>query len=764
MKNYHQYLSASFIIIILLFSCQTNDQSSDLDFNEIHVAEIARRANVVYTDSTFASGFHYVPPYISNGILGGSFDHMGFQSLPEYGTPNGRTVFGYIDHYYMSEQSTRQIQAPIAYIQAEFADGSTILNMMDANNYRQELDIYNGFLTTKYDLFGETEITAIAHQTVPNLFLLKIDRKAKSSEKELVVKINCDTHGTQKSTGEWTAPPAKISYSIDGNKADIVTSTNMVDTHWSIIAENPVKRDGNVLKIRLEKDENLIKLIVHRDDVTPDLADKPYEELLEMHTKEWKKQWEKSWINFPTKRAHNIWARANYYNISNFPVIPGKALIPTGMNGNIWGFTFPQDVYYVAENLTRTNHFDRYLKSMQYWLDILPQVKKYSERIMDVEGGFYPWTPPFDKWDEFEKNGAVSNDSYEIHNPAYVSAMVWHYYQRTGDNEFLEEYFPIMEAVWQFYSNVIHKNEKGTYDIDHHKAAGQDEASKLESSKNLLCASFSAEYSARNYLQAAELVGDYNNTLYSKASQILDAGLARDSLLKTEGYYATYEGDDRPPNSQKHPVQLNAITFVPMADLGLAEPSVAAWKNRYNLTTRAKKPVSHGWTFAAFALASSRMGSEEGFMSDLKSIQYFAGADPDWIQFYEFTFWERYTIHLSYYFPTHGLYQQAFSDALVQDWQGFTELFATVLPEWKEKGVSFKGLVVKGGAIIDGEMKGDEFQVTIHPGWEDYIDLKVAQDVENIEATGQKVGPETFNGSEKVRFEFDGEEPVIIQI
>lgn len=762
MKTSIFFLSVLLTVTTVMFSCQPADRHTESVENTTSVAEIARKANVVYIDSTFASGFHYVPPYISNGILGGCFDHMGFQSLQNYGIPNGRTILGYIDHYYMDQKTTRQIQLPLAFIQAEFADGSTILNMMDAGNYRQELDIYTGVLTTKYDLFGETEITAIAHQTVPNLFLLKIDREADAEEKELVIKINCSTHQTQKP--QYTTPPADLKYALNGTKAEITSSTNMVDTRWSIISNNTIEREGDVIRIRLKENENLIKIMVHREDVDDALAEKSYDELLAMHTEEWKNQWEKSWINFPTVRAHNIWARANYYNISNFPTIPEKALIPTGMNSNIWGFTFPQDVYYVAENLTRTNHFDRYRKAMKYWLDILPEVKKYSVRIMDIEGGFYPWTPPFDQWDEFEKHGAVSNDSYEIHNPAYVSAMVWHYYQRTGDREFLKEYFPIMEAVWHFYTNVIHKNESGTYDVDHHKAAGQDEASRLESSKNLLCASYSAEYSARNYLKATKVVGTFDDELHNKAVQILDAGLERESLLKPEGYYATYEGDERPANSQKHPVQLNAITFVPMGDLGLAAPSVNAWENRYNLTRFAKKPVSHGWTYADFALASSRLGSEEGLMSDLNAIQYFAGADPNWIQFYEFTFWERHTIHLSYYFPTHGLYQQAFTDALVQDWQGFTDLFATVFPEWKEKGVSFKGLVVKGGAIIDGEMKGDKFSITIHPGWEEFIELKVSQDMKNIKATGQKEGPDTFSGNEKVRFEFDGKEPVIIRI
>jgi len=764
-----RYLRIFSCLIIVFFTLKCNNPQPQ-DNNNINtssdkkiIAEIVRRANVIYDSAGFQTGYRHVPPYISNGIVGGSFDHMGFQSRPTKGIPEGRTVLGYIDNYYMTE-TTRQRQLPLAYIQAEFADGSTILNMMETEGYRQELDIYNGILTTEYDLFGPVKITSIAHQTIPNLFLMKIDRRANNPEKEIVIKIHCQTYATQ--IEKLKAKPMQLSYDITGNRANITSSTNMTTTQWTVISDNEITRDGDVISIRLKNDENLLKFIIDREDVDSSVAiDQSFENLIASHIAEWEKEWSRAYINFPEERAHNIWTRSNYYNISNFATIPEKALIPTGMNTNIWGFTFPQDVYYVAENLTRTGHFDRYEKAMKYWLDILPEVKKYSVRTMDVEGGFYPWTPPFDQWDEFEKDGVVSNDSYEIHNPAYVSAMVWHYYQRTGDIDFLEEYFPIMEEVWRFYTNVIHANDKGTYDVDHHKAAGQDEASRLKSSKNLLCASYSTEYSARNYLQATKVVSEYEQALADKAEKVLAAGLERERLLKPEGFYATYEGDKRPANSQKHPVQLNAITFCPMEDLVPENgPAQIAWQKRYDLTRLAKKPVSHGWTYGAFALASSRLGAEEALAKDLSAIQYYSGADPRWIQFYEFTFWERYTIDLSYYFPTQGLYQQAFTDALVSDWRGYTELFAAVLPAWKKEGVSFKGLVVKGGATIDGELTEDSMYVTIHPGYENFIELRVAQACEDISVKGARDAPETIKGNEKVKLGFNGANPIILQL
>ncbi len=751
-------------IVLFTFNCETPRSDNSEEHATASVADIVRKANVLYDSAGFQTGYRHVPPYLSNGILGGSFDHMGFQSRPNKGIPEGRTVFGYIDNYYMAE-NTRQVQLPLAYIQAEFADGSTILNMMDADDYRQELDIYTGILATEYELFGKTKITSIAHQTIPNLFLMKIDRRSNDPDKELVLKINCQTADTQKDI-KWPPEPMQINYEVEGTKATITSSTNMTTTQWTVISNNEITREEDILNIRLKNEENLIRIIIDRDDVDSQSAiDASFDELMQLHVQEWEKEWSKAYINFPEERAHNIWTRSNYYNISNFAVIPEKALIPTGMNTNIWGFTFPQDVYYVAENLTRTGHFERYEKAMKYWLEILPEVKKYSVRTMDVEGGFYPWTPPFDQWDEFEKNGVVSNDSYEIHNPAYVSAMVWHYYQRTGDIDFLKEYFPIMQEVWRFYTNVIHANDKGTYDVNHHKAAGQDEASRLKSSKNLLCASYSAEYSARNYWQAAQLVGDYEEKLAQKAEEILRAGLERERLLKPQGYYASYEGDERPANSQKHPVQLNAITFCPMEDLVPEKgPAQIAWKNRYESTSQAKKPVSHGWTYGAFALASSRLGDEEAFASDLSAIQYYSGADPRWIQFYEFTFWERYTVDLSYYFPTQGLYQQAFTDAVVQDWRGYTDLFAAVLPDWKDKGIDFKGIVVKGGARIDGTLHADGMEVTIHPGYEDYIEIRVSQNFDNIEISGAKEGPEGFEGNEKIRLKFDGDKPIKFKV
>jgi hypothetical protein len=98
-----------------------------------------------------------------------------------------------------------------------------------------------------------------------------------------------------------------------------------------------------------------------------------------------------------------------------------------------------------------------------------------------------------------------------------------------------------------------------------------------------------------------------------------------------------------------------------------------------------------------------------------------------------------------------------------KDWQGYTRLFAAMLPDWNKEGVSFRGLVVKGGATVDGAWKDGRFRVTIHPGWEDFIEINVSADANVIRASGQKAGPEAFPRNKKVRFDFQGDTPIILK-
>jgi len=747
--------------LLLFFSLIANTFSASND----NVANIVRKSNVVYDAAFFQTGISTVPLYVANGIIGGCFDHMGFQSMPYTGAPEGRTHLGYIGNYGASPRGNH-IQFPLLYINARFADNSSIYNLVDAKNYRQELDLFTGRLTTTYNLFGETKIVALAHQTTPNLFLYSIYRNANHPDKNIVLEIECETSKCQNNdTKTSKVSPVKLTFDLKNNEARVVSTTDLSETTWTVSCSNAeFLREGTKLIVKLKNGTSDIRILVHRPDIDNSSSlNANYEDLVQRHTAVWEKEWKQSWVNLPEDRIQKIWTRMRYYSLCNFPLIAEKPMIPTGLNSNIWGFTFPQDVYYVAENLPRMGNFERAEKAIQYWLEVLPDVRKYCKRIVGVEGAFYPWTPPYTDWDNFEKEKVVSPDSYELHNPAYVAAIVWHYYKYSGDTAFLKKYYPIIRDVFEYYKNISTKNEYGTYDIFHAKARGQDEHSSTDGNlKNLLCASFSAEYVAGLVVQASAITGD---TLWlSVAKDMKTMGMNRANIKRENGIYSTYEGDNRPMGKQKHPVQLNPIAYLPMPDLvSENSPTRKAWENRYLLTGNATKPLTYGWTLGEFFLASCRMKSPEDARKDLDAIQPCHGADPMWIQFYESSFWERWHVSKSYYFPMMALYQQGITDMLVQDWRGYTDLLACIHPDWEKSSFAFKGIRTLGGAEISGTWNKRKFVITIKPGNAAYIDLNVSQQNRLITSSGQAEGPRRFNGNELVRLKFDGKKNIVLQ-
>jgi hypothetical protein len=729
------------------------------------LSRIIRRANVIYTFDSFQTGAPHVPPYVSSGIVGGCFDEFGFQSRPNTGIPEGRTVLGYVNHYHRAEHG-RHIQFPLAVIRATLADGSP-LNLIDCAGYRQELDIHEGILTTSYDLYGPTTVTAFASQVHPELFVMRVERMPATPELALVVTIECETSACQNNDTGSKVTPVQVSFEPRPDGLLVRSTTNCVTSEWALFAPGAsIDTQGTRIVLRLPPGAADLRIRADYPGTNGlTVLDSPYESLRSAHTAAWRKVWEQSWVDLPDKRSHNIWCRMKYYAAMCFAPIAARPMCPTGLTSNIWGFTFPQDVYYVAESLPRLGLAERALAAMEYWLAVLPDVKRYAKRLLGVEGAYYPWTPPFQDMEQYEVDGITGADSYELHNPAYVAAIVWHYYLYSQDKRTLKRFFPVLEEVFRFYAAIATKNASGTYDTYHEKARGQDEASSTDGRlRNLLCVSWSAEFAARAYVAAADEVGNADAALLATARDLIACGCTRKPLLRSEGIYTTYEGDDRPLGRQKHPVQLNPITFLPMPQyVDEHEPTLAAWRRRFDLTANAKKPLTLGWTFGAFALASSRMRAPAEFERDLSAVQPCRGADPRWIQFYESSFQEGWHLSKAYYFPMMALYLQAFTDCLMQDWRGYVDLFACVLPAWEKKRLAFAGLRARGGVEVSGKWRAGAFEVTLKPRGAKSVKVRVSRQGALVHASGQAKGPGEFACNQVVEFMFAGRKGIALR-
>jgi hypothetical protein len=734
--------------------------------------QAVRRANVVYDLESFQTGNMHVPPYVANGIVGGCFDIFGFQHRPNTGWPEGRTVIGYNGHHHAREHG-QHIQFPLLHARAHFADASPIDNLVDCRRYRQELDLLSATLTSDYDLHGPTRIVAYAPLEVPNLFVWRIERRPDGHGKVLHFELEAETSRCQNNDSRSKVAPVQLVFERRADDlVQVVSRTNATTTRWIVHCPGAyLEVRGTHVHVRFDPSadgwaRHTLKVWIERSGCPgEEILARTHEQLHAAHASAWRRWWETSWASFPEERAQAIWTRTKYYLGCNLPTVAARPMVPSGLNSNIWGFYFPQDVYFLVESAPRLGHGDRGALAAQSWLDYLPMVRTYGKRLMGVDGAYYPWTPPFQDWERFEVDGVVGADSYELHNPAYVLAIAWHHWLHTRDRDFLRRFLPVISGVFEFYRNISAKSAAGTWDIYHERARGQDEASSTEGKlRNLLCAGFSAEYSARAYVAACETLGVDGGELLAHARDIATHGMTRATLMRKEGWFTTYEGDVRPRQAQKHPVQLNPIAYLPMPEMTEpGSPCHTAWQNRYELTHQAKKPFTAGWTIGEFALASARMRAPAELEKDLRAIQPCRSADPRWIQFYESSYQEGWHLMKAYYFPMSGLYLQALTDCLVQDWRGYVDLFACLLPEWVERGVRLHGFRARGGVAVSGELQRDRLAVTLTPSADARsVRLRVSRPGLKLRASGHASGPAQFAGDEVVELGFAGATPITL--
>jgi hypothetical protein len=116
----------------------------------------------------------------------------------------------------------------------------------------------------------------------------------------------------------------------------------------------------------------------------------------------------------------------------------------------------------------------------------------------------------------------------------------------------------------------------------------------------------------------------------------------------------------------------------------------------------------------------------------------------------------------AYYFPMSGLYLQAFTDCLVQDWRGYVDLFACLLPGWAEKELSFTNMRTLGGALVSGWWNDGEFEVGIQPGTTRTIRVRVSRPGVRVMVHGHADGPGSFPGNEVVELRFNGTAPITL--
>ncbi|MFP4057756.1 MAG: hypothetical protein ACLF0G_12900 [Candidatus Brocadiia bacterium] len=410
----------------------------------------------------------------------------------------------------------------------------------------------------------------------------------------------------------------------------------------------------------------------------------------------WHRRWGNARLHLPVPQYQALWARSLYYVLASYAPDVRSPAAPMGWTGNGWPFHFPQDVSYIHPALLRLGHFDIARAWVEFYRERLESMQAYTRRIYGADGAMWAWEFPIGPDSQLLDDGFPNWCQFEIHNAAYPARMARDTARYLHEPKWTEEVaWPVIRESARFFASILHRQDDGSWGIALQPSFGQDEMGG-HNATNYLCALFSAQYTLQAALHTARRLG-HDEPDFHRWRQVLDDGLAFPALRDPDtGILATCQGEPgtRQLGRQKHPVQLNPLTFLP---LGRPDKHVVrAYNRRYDLCTGAREGRFHGWTLAAFWLAASHMGDPEGLAHDLGQAQPARIVDPQWLQIYEASA----ATHAPYYVTSHGLYLQALADALVSDYFADTRIGAACPEEWEE--LAFQSLHTAEGSVISG--------------------------------------------------------------
>lgn len=420
--------------------------------------------------------------------------------------------------------------------------------------------------------------------------------------------------------------------------------------------------------------------------------------------------WQRQWatlpqLDLPDDRHQQMWVRSLAYILSTFND-DGIGFAPTnGLTGNMFPFNFAQDLMYVHPLLLACGRADIPRAWVERFSALIAPMQAYARHLWpEVDGIYPPWELPFGPIEGFHAPGVPIVFCYEPHNAACLARIAHDTACALDDPAWTATHArPLIDQIARFYKSFCRREDDGRWHLQLTPSCGQDEAGGRHQ-KDYLCGLYSAQY----VFQLAVLHGLDGDGHYAR---VLADGLAFESLRTPQGFfYASAGSGPQDFGRQKHPVQLNGLSWMPVRP-GPSAEELQAHALRYDTTARATEPFFFGWTLGQFLLASSHAGDTAAWQRDWAQIEPSHYVDPQWASIRETSGHAQ----VPFYVTTHGLVATSLLDNLVSDYWGELQIGAA---NPYDATVRFANVRSALGVTVSGELRGPHGSVRLQ-AWRD---------------------------------------------
>jgi hypothetical protein len=639
--------------------------------------------------------------YLGNGRFGAVYGKLGLHHHPserKANDPHGLTQFMHMRHWgrfkfhsrFMKQDTSADYLMPVARIYWEAVPNNV-------SDYRQHQSFVEGSLRTSFRCDGAARVL------VENWF---------DAEDRDVAGIALQVDGVSPDilidASEIFSPfdyvlqkPARNTFEVHRAGDQWRLDISCKDTDPVVRSQLFVKTDGKVTVVpqglRITPGKGASSILMSYGKPVSSSAAASRE-----RTRQW---WRKTWQNsasvaYPDRAMQVMWVRSMAYILSSFND-DGIGFAPTnGFTGNLFPFNFPQDMLYVHTALLTSGNVGVAKAWMERFHSMIPEMRAYAKKLWpSVEGIYPPWELPHGPVEGYHEPTVPIVYNYEPHNAGYLSRMAHETAIMVDDPAWTARIAtPLISGVAAYYRSFAKKGTDGKWHFALTPSVGQDEAGG-QNQPNYLDTLYSALYS----FQRAREYGLDPDGAYAT---MIEDGLAFPSLMGDRGFYYTSAGaGPKDFGKQKHPVQLNALAFLPVASAP-TKPDLIAYGLRHDITQDAKKPHFYGWTLGAMLLAGTRVGDVAGWSLDWSKFAPSHYIDPKAVQIFE-TSGQLFT---AFYMTTHGLVASSLMENLVSDYWGDVRI-GHCNPA--EGAVAFRNVRSLSGLLLNGRMLGRAGAVTV---------------------------------------------------
>ncbi len=425
-------------------------------------------------------------------------------------------------------------------------------------------------------------------------------------------------------------------------------------------------------------------------------ADRDYGDLLIDNKKRYAEFYKESGITLPDKEAERAYYLSEYLfycgNRKDKPPMPLQGLW-TCCDGNLppWkgDYHYDLNMQLTYQAYLRANHLDTGVSFINYLWRMKDVFKKFAEDFFGVDGLLLPSTSTADG----KPIGGWPMYSYSPTMTIWAAKSFDDYFAYTGDIEFLKEKaYPFFCEVGKAIVGLLYEDNGKLY----LPLSSSPEYNDCERSAFMTWSNFDVQLV--NYLYKT-LIG-YCSILNKDKTPYENILSRLDDFYVDEQKILTVDQKNRVERSHRH--HSNLLCVYPLKTLK-ADTAENAEIIEENIKRLEELGTGYwvGYSFVWFSSICAMNKSANRAYFALKTFYKCYLADNGFHLNGDF---KKYGVSLIHYRPftleANFAYCDAIHNMLIQDHLGYSELFACVPDDWKEKKISFDNLRSLGGVTV----------------------------------------------------------------